>query len=75
MSTAMNPDVSLKWSAVAFAIFWSGGMLWWSGVYDAPNIIILPICGSIAGYLWYRIMRWQFRRGGMLPRTETPDIQ
>jgi hypothetical protein len=66
----MNPDTSLKWSAVAFAVFWSGGMLWWSGVYDAPNIIILPICGGVAGYFWYRIMRWQFRRRGMLPPIE-----
>jgi hypothetical protein len=45
-------------------------MLWWSGIYDAPNIIILPICGSLAGYGWYRIMRWQFRRRGVLPSVE-----
>ena len=71
----MNPTTSLKWSAVAFTILWTGWMLWWSGIYDAPNIIILTVCGSLAGYFWYRIMRWQFRRRGMLPRSETPEIQ
>ena len=66
----MNPATSLKWSAVAFTVLWTGWMLWWSGIYDAANIIILPICGGIAGYGWYRIMRWQFRRRGMLPPIE-----
>jgi hypothetical protein len=69
-STAMNPDSSLKWSAIAFTISWTGWMVWWSGVYDTPNIIIPAICGSLAGYLWYRVMRWQFRRRGMLPSVE-----
>lgn len=71
----MNPAASLKWSAVAFTILWTGWMLWWSGIYDAPNIIILTVCGSLAGYFWYRIMRWQFRRRGLLARSETPEIQ
>jgi hypothetical protein len=46
-------------------------MLWWSGSFDLANIIILAICGSLAGYAWYRVMRWQFRRTGLLP----PDGQ
>ena len=28
-------------------------MLWWSGEYHPAYIIILTICGTIAGYLWY----------------------
>jgi hypothetical protein len=63
----MNPAVRLKWSAVAFAVLWSGWMLWWSGSFEPANVIILAVCGSIAGYAWYRIMRWQFRRSGLLP--------
>ena len=42
-------------------------MIWWSGIYDAANMIILTICGAGAGYAWYRVMRWQFRRSGLLP--------
>ena len=35
---------------------------------DPANIIILSICGAVAGYLWYRAMRWSFRRMKLLPR-------
>ena len=35
-------------------------MLGWSGEYQPANIIILVICGTIAGYLWYLGMRWGF---------------
>ena len=57
----------LKLSAVAFAIFWIGAMLWWSGEYHPANIIILAVCGALAGYFWYRVMRWSFRRMRLLP--------
>jgi len=59
---------SLKWGAIAFAILWPAWMIWWSGDFGAVNIVILTACGAIAGYLWYRLMRWSFRRMGMLPR-------
>ena len=68
--SAMNSVARLKLSAVAFTVLWTGWMIWWSGIYDAPNMIILTICGSVAGYAWYRAMRWQFRRKGMLPPTQ-----
>jgi predicted PurR-regulated permease PerM len=57
-SKAMNPTTGLKLSATFFAVFWTAGMVWWSGIFEAANIIITVICGGIAGYLWYRIMRW-----------------
>jgi hypothetical protein len=64
----MTPTTPLKLCAIAFTVLWSGWMLWWSGSYDPANVIILAICGSIAGYLWYLAMRWWFRRISLLPR-------
>ena len=63
----MTPTTPLKLCAIAFTVLWSGWMLWSSGSYEPANIIILAVCGSIAGYLWYRIMRWCFRRMHLLP--------
>jgi hypothetical protein len=34
------------------------------------NVVIVACCGAAVGYLWYRAMRWQFERMGMLPRRE-----
>ena len=64
----MQPTTPLKLSAVAFAVLWSGWMVWASGSYEPANMIILAVCGSVAGYLWYRIMRWCFQRINLLPR-------
>ena len=30
------------------------------GVFHPANIIILSVCGAVAGYFWYRAMRWSF---------------
>lgn len=63
----MDQAKRLKLSAIAFTIFWVGAMLWWSGEHHPANIIILTICGTIAGYLWYLAMRWAFQRLHLLP--------
>ena len=68
MNSITDPVARLKWSSAAFAILWTGWMIWWSGNFEPANIIILSICGAVAGYLWYRLMCWQFRRMGMLAR-------
>jgi hypothetical protein len=57
----MDQATRLKWAAVAFTIFWIGGMLWWSGEYDPAYVIILSACGTLGGYLWYLAMRWVFQ--------------
>ena len=54
----MNQDTTLKFSAIMFAVLWTGGMIWSSGSFDAANIIILALCGAAAGYAWYRAMRY-----------------
>jgi hypothetical protein len=56
----MDQARRLKLGAIFFAIFWIGGMLWWSGEYHPANIIILAVCGTVGGYLWYLAMRWVF---------------
>jgi hypothetical protein len=53
----MNPTTGLKWSAAFFAVFWTAGMLLWSGVFNPANIVITAISGAIAGILWYFVMR------------------
>ena len=57
----MDQAKRLKFSAILFTVFWIGGMLGWSGEYHPANIIILVVCGTIAGYLWYLGMRWAFQ--------------
>ena len=62
----MKPTITLKLSAIAFAVVWSGWVVLLSG--ELNTLIITAICGSVAGYLWYRIMSWCFRRMRLLPR-------
>ena len=72
MNSLANSVTRLKWSAVVFAVLWTGWMIWWSGDYDRVNVIMLTICGAMVGYLWYRFMRWHFQRKGLLPRDVHP---
>jgi len=62
----MDQARRLKLSAVAFTIFWVGGMLWWSGEVHPASIVILSVCGALAGYFWFRAMRWWFQRVRLL---------
>jgi len=67
----MKPTVPLKYCSIAFAVLWVSWMVWWSGIYQPANIIILLVGGAAAGYFWYLRMRWPFRRMGMLPSDGT----
>ena len=62
--------MSLKAGAVIFTVLWTAWMMWWGGSYSSANLVILMLIGTLVGYLWYRAMRWQFERMGMLPRRE-----
>ena len=66
-----TPGLTLKVAAVICAILCTAWMVCWSGADDGANVVILSLCGSAVGYGWYRAMRWQFRRKGLLP----PDAQ
>ena len=66
----MDPETQLKLCAIMFTVLWTVWMLWSFGSFDGANVIVMSICGSAAGYAWYRAMRWQFRRSGMLARDD-----
>jgi hypothetical protein len=58
-SRAMNPTSGLRWSAIFFTVFWTAGMLWWNGTLQPASVVLTVIGGCVAGYLWYRLMRWR----------------
>ena len=62
-------DQAKRWklAAAAFSAFWIAGMIGWSGDFHPANIIILSVCGAVAGYFWYRAMHWFFARMHLLP--------
>ncbi|KGT81436.1 hypothetical protein MA20_01410 [Bradyrhizobium japonicum] len=65
-----RPLIPLKAGAVTFTVLWTAWMMWWSGSYSSVNLVILTLLGTLVGYFWYRAMRWQFERMGMLPRKD-----
>ena len=71
-NSIVNSVTRLKWCAVAFAVLWTCWMIWWSGSYDRANVVILVVCGSVVGYLWYHTLRWHLQRKGLLPRDQNP---
>ena len=58
----MKPTVPLKYCSIAFAVLWVGSMVWWNEIHQPATIVILSVCGAVAGYFWYLGMRWSFRR-------------
>ncbi len=73
--TMSRPLISLKAGAVIFMALWTAWMMWWSGSYSSANLVILAACGAAVGYVWYRAMRWQFERMGMLPQKDDRSAQ
>jgi hypothetical protein len=71
----MDQARPLKLGALFFTVFWIGGMLWWSGEYHPAYIILLAVCGSLGGYLWYLAMRWVFQHMHLLTRNGNADGQ
>jgi hypothetical protein len=58
MNLTMNPTTGLRLSAIFFTVFWTAGMVWLSRTSAPASVILTVIGGCIAGYLWYRTMRW-----------------
>lgn len=63
-----RPLLPLRAGAVTLTVLWTAWML--CGSYSSINVVILTLLGTVVGYLWYRAMRWQFERMGMLPRKD-----
>ncbi|MCP3472492.1 hypothetical protein NLM33_19455 [Bradyrhizobium sp. CCGUVB1N3] len=70
-----RPLISLKAGAAIFTVLWTTWMMWWSGSYSSANLVILAACGAAVGYVWYRAMRWQLERMGMLPHKDDRSVQ
>ena len=51
-----NSRGTMMLASILFAVLWVGGMIWWTGP-EGANIVILSICGAIAGVAWYFLMR------------------
>ncbi len=50
-------------TALGFALFWTVGMVLWSADYAIANIVILAVCGVLAGYFWvWAMVRIQRRK-------------
>jgi hypothetical protein len=63
----MKPTVPPKLCSIAFAVLWTCGMVLSSGAIDRVNIIIMSVCGALAGVGWYFAMRWVFQFIELLP--------
>ena len=63
----MKPTTPLKLCSMAFALLWSGWMLWSGGSIDRASVVILGIIGALAGVAWYFAMRFVFRFIRLLP--------
>lgn len=63
----MRPTTRLKLASIAFAVLWTGWMLWSTDSFDWAGIVILSIAGALAGVSWYFAMRFAFRWMRLLP--------
>ena len=56
----------LKLAALAFALFWTAGMIWHLWPMRPAEIGMLTVSGALAGVVWYWLYgawyRWQFAR-------------
>ena len=68
MTTSLT--LALRLGAIAFTVLWAGWMMLSSGSLDAVSVTILIVCAAMAGYGWYRVMCWSFRRMMLLPDGE-----
>ena len=57
----MTPQTRLVLASVFLAVFWTLGMIWWTGT-DTANIVSLSVAGAVAGVLWFFVMRWWLNR-------------
>jgi hypothetical protein len=69
----MLPSTDMKICSAAFAVFWIAFVLWWSGSFDRASVMMAALCGSLAGYGWYRAMRRRPPRGRIPPRRRSID--
>ena len=68
----MDQATRLKYASAFVGVFWTIGMVWWSGSPDLVNGVAYAAGGAVMAYLWYLIMgrylRWMEKRQGQGPR-------
>jgi hypothetical protein len=60
VQTEMQPKPDsrrLVIGSIFFAVFWSLGMIWWSGDYRVANFVMFAITGSLVGLAWFWWMK------------------
>jgi len=65
-----SPTLPLRLGATALTVLWAGWMMWSSGSFDRASVLVLAVCAALAGYVWYRMMRWSFRHMMQLAESE-----
>ncbi len=68
----MNPTTPLKLCSLVFAVMWTGWMLWANEPVDRANVVMLVVCGALAGSALYYAVRWVLQLIGLLPRYDRP---
>ena len=63
----MQPTTRLKLASIAFTVLWTGWMVWSTDSFDWAGIVILTVCGILAGVGCYIAMRFAFRLMRPLP--------
>lgn len=62
----MTHRLRLKLASLAFAVLWTGWMMWWSAPLRPAEIVILSVSGVLAGFIWHwlygRWYRWHLAR-------------
>jgi hypothetical protein len=58
----MTSPLRFTLAALVFAVLWTVFMVLWSGDYSAVNVVILSVCGLVAGFAWAWAMAWVERR-------------
>jgi hypothetical protein len=58
----MTSSLRFTLAALVFAALWTIFMVLWSGDYHIANVVILSVCGLIAGFAWAWAMAWVERR-------------
>lgn len=60
--------MSLRISAVLFAVLWTAAMLWFNPPFALHKLIIWSVAGAVAGFLWYWLIAKWMNRIGLLRR-------
>jgi hypothetical protein len=63
----MQPTTRLKLASIAFSVLWTCWMVWSTDSFDWAGIVILTVCGILAGVGCYIAMSFAFRLMRPLP--------